>query len=313
MRPGEPPTTIIGASAMARTGVTARPGERPDSGSGVALLLQPDGDGVPASEIRGLPWSAPAPMRAAGSEFAHPSSGSGVNVHVYGDLDVVEQDWKTFERYADRTEFQTFDRLAAWQGSIGARRGTIPAIVLGRDGDGQLLFMLQFAIETGGWVRRLTWLGWQLCEHNAPLLAEHFSDRMSAERFALAWSDVIELLHANPRLRFDLIDLQKMPESIGAQRNPFLDLRVLAHPSVAGARRSRRDRNFMTGDESHKGDGCDCDLQRYDHLAPVTAKGWLLAAMTMPYRRAKRVIEQSPSLWRIFCNTRALARSLIPH
>src|SRR6185295_1319791 len=41
------------------------------------------------------------------------------------------------------------------------------------------------------------------------------------------------LLRSDRRLRFDLIDLQKMPEQIGAQRNPFLDLPVLAHPSGA--------------------------------------------------------------------------------
>ena len=298
---------------MAQGGVTVRPGKRPDGGSGAALLLQPVGETVPASGALALPWSAPAPMRVAGSEPAQSTSGSGVNLHVHSDLDVVEQDWRTFERYADRTAFQTFDRLAAWQRNIDARRGTIPAIVLGRDDGGQMLFILPFAIETGGLVRRLTWLGWQWCDHNAPLLAGHFSDRMSAERFALAWSDVIELLHASPRLRFDLIDLQKMPESIGAQRNPFLDLQVLAHPSVAGAADLERDWNFMTGDEPHKRDGCDCDLTRYDHLAPVTAKGWLLAAMTTPCRRTRRAIEQSPLLWRTFCKARALARSLIPH
>ncbi len=310
MRPGEP-DNIIGASAMARTGVTARPDERRDGGSGVALLRHADGDDVPATEVPALPWSVPAPIRAAGSKLGHPTSRSGVNVQVYGDLEVVEQDWKTFERCADRTEFQTFDRLAAWQGNIGARRGTIPAIVLGRDGDGQLLFMLQLAIETGRWVRRLTWLGWQLCDHNAPLLAGRFSDRMSAEQFAMAWSDVIKLLHADPRLRFDLIDLQKMPESVGAQRNPFLDLRVLAHPRGSHFADPGRSSNLML-DRPGKRDWFD-DLQRYDHLAPVTARGWLLAAVTMPYRRAKRVIRESPSLWRAFRNARALARSLITH
>src|SRR6185295_1599771 len=41
------------------------------------------------------------------------------------------------------------------------------------------------------------------------------------------------LLRSDRRLRFDLIDLQKMPEQVGGQRNPFLDLPVLAHPSGA--------------------------------------------------------------------------------
>src|SRR5262249_47593078 len=40
-------------------------------------------------------------------------------------------------------------------------------------------------------------------------------------------------LRANDRFRFDLVDLQKMPETVGTQRNPFLGIKVLANPSGA--------------------------------------------------------------------------------
>jgi CelD/BcsL family acetyltransferase involved in cellulose biosynthesis len=55
----------------------------------------------------------------------------------------------------------------------------------------------------------------------------------SAERFFLAWRDAIGLLQSEARFRFDLIDLEKMPECVGEQRNPFIDLNVRAHPSGA--------------------------------------------------------------------------------
>ena len=45
--------------------------------------------------------------------------------------------------------------------------------------------------------------------------------------------EIVRLLRTDPRFRFDFVDLQKMPEAIGAQRNPFLNLQVLAHPSGA--------------------------------------------------------------------------------
>src|SRR5262249_39619345 len=64
-------------------------------------------------------------------------------------------------------------------------------------------------------------------------LARHFSDRMSAERFHRAWRDVIELLGSEPLFQFDVIDLAKMPERIGGQRNPFMDFHVRVHPSGA--------------------------------------------------------------------------------
>ena len=56
---------------------------------------------------------------------------------------------------------------------------------------------------------------------------------MSAARFYLVWRHTIELLRSQDDFRFDLIDLEKMPECVGEQRNPFLDLHVSAHPSGA--------------------------------------------------------------------------------
>ena len=152
---------------------------------------------------------------------------------IHGDLAAAENEWKAFEQSADCTVFQSFDFLAAWQRHIGMRNGTVPAIILGRDGDRPLLFILQFAIESRGLVRRLTWLGSDLCDYNAPLLDQSFSQHVDPERFVSLWQDVVKLLRADARFRFDCVDLQKMPETIGAQRNPFLALQVLAHPSGA--------------------------------------------------------------------------------
>jgi CelD/BcsL family acetyltransferase involved in cellulose biosynthesis len=180
--------------------------------------------------------------------------------------------------------FQWFAWLAAWQRHVGARRGTIPAVVVGRDGDGQVLFVLPLAIETGGSIRRLSWLGAPACDYNAPLLSAHFFSRMSTQRFAQAWNDVIRIIRVDPQLRFDLIDLQKMPATVGAQRNPFLDLPALTHPSGAW---------------------CE-DEELYDCLAAVTATGWLLAGVTAAYRRTSRSIEQSPTLRHALHKAKAL-------
>jgi CelD/BcsL family acetyltransferase involved in cellulose biosynthesis len=156
-----------------------------------------------------------------------------VVLELHGDLAAVEREWRAFEAAADCTVFQSFDWLAKWQQHIGAAGGTIPAIVVGRDDEGGLLFILQLAIEPRGPVRRLSWLGSDLCDYNAPLLAGHFADAVSPERFACLWRDIVRLLRAAPRFRFDLVDLQKMPEAVGGQRNPFLDIGVRANPSGA--------------------------------------------------------------------------------
>ena len=175
------------------------------------------------------------PATAARSRCTErPGAGSaGINLSLHGDLDAIEQEWRTFERRAECTVFQMFDWLAKWQRHVGSRRGTIPAIVCGRDDDARLLFVLPFAIERRGPVRCLVWLGSELCDYNAPVLCERFAHQVGADAFAPLWRDIVGLLLASPRFRFDLIDLQKMPETIGPHRNPFLDLPVLVNPSGA--------------------------------------------------------------------------------
>jgi CelD/BcsL family acetyltransferase involved in cellulose biosynthesis len=270
----------------------------------------------------------------------------------------------------------------------------------------------------------------------------------------LAWRDAIALMHSDARFRFDLIDLQKMPEMIGAQRNPFLDLVVSDHPSGAyvaslghdweefyAAKRSastrKRERrqlkqlaeygevcfvdvedsaeiertlgtlfeqksrafarmgvddllarpgrrdffqaiagypamrelvhvsrldvgstmaainigltfrdcyylilssyddgelarfgpgrahlnellrhaiahgfarfDFTVGDEPYKRDWSDIELRLFDHLAAVSPRGYAVMAMTHAFRRTKRFIKQSPTLWPAFSKARALA------
>jgi CelD/BcsL family acetyltransferase involved in cellulose biosynthesis len=156
-----------------------------------------------------------------------------IEVQVFGDLAGIEAEWKTFERKADCTVFQTFGWLAKWQQHIGTRNGTSPAIVFGRAGDGKLCFIMQLAIERRGPIRRLTWLGSELCDYNAPLLAEDFSQRVEPARFVALWDEIVGLLRGQAQFGFDLIDLQKMPETVGAQRNPFLSLPTQPHPSGA--------------------------------------------------------------------------------
>src|SRR5262249_12401495 len=130
---------------------------------------------------------------------------------------------------------------------VGARQEIVPAIVLGRRVDGHVLFILPLAITRRGRVRKLTWLGWGLSDYNAPILAQDFALHMDAARFLAAWPVITELLRKDPRLSFDIVDLQKMPETIGTQKIPSWRFRsvpiraVLTAPSSARTgRRSMR-------------------------------------------------------------------------
>lgn len=335
---------------------------------------------------------------------------------------------------------------------MGSRTGTRPAIVVGRDGQGNAMLILPLAVERRRMVRCLTWLGSALCDYNGPLLAPDFSPRIGSD-FAVLWRRATELVRSDAHLRFDFTDLQKMPEAIGAQVNPLLALPVLAHPSGAyvatlsgswedfyAAKRSaatrKRERrqlkqlaeqgeirfvaatepeairttmsvlfeqkarsfarmgvenlfarpgyrdfflevagytgshvsrldvgsimaaanlglkfrdcyylilssyydgdlarlgpgrahlheiirhafacrlkrfDFTIGDEPYKRDWCDAEVRVFDHLAAATWRGSVVVALMLAFRRTKRLIKQTPLLWKVFSRTRALATAL---
>ncbi len=156
-----------------------------------------------------------------------------IRISVYEDLAAIERDWRAFEAHADCTVFQSFDWLATWQRHIGTRDGVQPAIVVGRDGAGAILFLLPLSVCAAGLVRELTWLGSELCDYNAPLLAPTFSTRIDRARFSALWGDITHSLQAHPRLRYDVIAFAKMPETVGAQQNPMRYLGGTINPSGA--------------------------------------------------------------------------------
>jgi CelD/BcsL family acetyltransferase involved in cellulose biosynthesis len=169
-----------------------------------------------------LAWVAPA------------TSGkpAGIALTLHHDLASAERDWRAFEQVADCTPFQTFTWLSAWDRHVGQPDGIRPAIVIGRRG-GEVAFLLPLAVEPGHVARRLTFLGQELCDYNAPLLAPGFTGTLGADEFAALWRQVRDLLQADPRLRHDTVELTKMPDRVGAQANPLVGLDVMLNPSGA--------------------------------------------------------------------------------
>lgn len=177
---------------------------------------------------------AVAPPAAERAPAQAPAAALGdVRIDVYEDLAAIERDWRAFEPQADCTVFQSFDWLAAWQRHIGVLNGVTPAIVVGRDGAGAIQILLPLAVRNAGIVRELTWLGSELCDYNAPLLAANFSAQIDAKRFMALWQDIARCLQAHPCLRYDVVDLEKMPETVGAQQNPMRHLGGTMTPSGA--------------------------------------------------------------------------------
>jgi len=158
---------------------------------------------------------------------------TALNVSIHDDFAAVEKVWRRFERVADCTPYQTFDWLAAWQRHVGVRGGARPVIAVASFADGDVAFLLPLAVEPCGAMRRLCWLGQDLNDYNAPLLAKDFAQRVSSECFVAAWREVCARIQGQPALRHDWIELEKMSTDVGNQANPFCGRGVVANPSGA--------------------------------------------------------------------------------
>ncbi len=179
--------------------------------------------------------SPPVDDATAGDRTAAAAVEWPLAIAVHDDLAAVAATWRTLEAEADCTAFQTYDWVSAWQTHVGARTGTQPAIVTAETGDGRPLLLFALAIEPARGLRRLTWLASDVCDYNAPIVARDFAAALDAGRFGALWQSVLARLAGDPRFRFDYVDLPRMPEKIGAARNPFLALKPDLHPSGAHA------------------------------------------------------------------------------
>jgi CelD/BcsL family acetyltransferase involved in cellulose biosynthesis len=168
---------------------------------------------------------------AAAREIRRGKFPARVRLSIHTELSAVERDWRRFQERADCTVFQTFDWLTTWHKHIGLRRGVKPAIVVGRFADGDIAFVLPFCVERHHGLKRLRWLGQDLCDYNAPLLARDFSQAIEPDRFLTIWQILQAQMHSDPLLRHDWIDFAKMPGKVGAQVNPFTHLRVTLNAS----------------------------------------------------------------------------------
>ena len=152
---------------------------------------------------------------------------------IHTRLDNVEDEWRRFEEIAECTAFQTFAWLAAWYRHIGKHDNAVPIIVVGRFADGRTAFILPLAVELRRSLRRLCWLGQELCDYNAPLLARDFAQRVTPGRFLVLWRELAQRLRSDRALRYDWIEFEKMPQTVGVQINPFMNLGVMANANSA--------------------------------------------------------------------------------
>ena len=122
-----------------------------------------------------------------------------ITLNIHTSLAELEDEWRQFEQFAECTPFQTFEWLSAWQRHIGALDHAIVVVAVGRFADGNTAFILPLAVDPRRFVRRLCWLGQELCDYNAPLLARDFSQHIAPARFVTIWRNLQTHIQSDPK------------------------------------------------------------------------------------------------------------------
>jgi CelD/BcsL family acetyltransferase involved in cellulose biosynthesis len=250
-----------------------------------------------ATTLRAFQDAAPAADVALPASRSHSESRCDAppdfSLRIHGDLNAVEAEWRRFEAIADCTVFQTYDWLAAWHRHIGLRAKVQPAIVVGRVG-GDTAFILPLGVAPHGLARRLSWLGQELCDYNAPLIAPDFGEQVTAERFRGIWHDLCRRLQREELFRYDWIELEKMPRMLGAQRNPFMDLDVSLNASGAHVTELGADwEKFYTAKRSSATRRRDRSKRR--HIEEFGAIGFSTTAQAADARRTLEILMREKS------------------
>lgn len=149
-------------------------------------------------------------------------------ISVFYSFDEAQSVWRSFERHAEGYVFQRYDWLRSWHEFIGAGPDLCVCITVVECPEGAPAMLLPLAVERRGPVRCLVWLGGKITDYCAPLLARDCPRVLDLKRFALLWREIRDRLP-----RHDAVILEKQPEFVGSQENPFFHL---AHaPSVGDA------------------------------------------------------------------------------
>ncbi len=153
---------------------------------------------------------------------------SAVLLSVHDEFSSVEAIWRQFETSADCFAFQTFDFLSTWHEHIGSLSQVDVQIIVAWGTDAKPLMILPFGIKKSGVGRKLVWLGDDITDYNAPLLAPNFADHVAPGDFGALWKDIQPVLPPH-----DFVELMRQPAMVQGQANPFLELDTQLNASGA--------------------------------------------------------------------------------
>jgi CelD/BcsL family acetyltransferase involved in cellulose biosynthesis len=110
--------------------------------------------------------------------------------------------------------FQSREFLDVWTATIGCARNAQCVLIVVTDSDEKPVLYLPVSIETRFGTRILRFMDAGVVDLNAPILVA--GQDLTRGEFLDVWSKILSLLPA-----IDVVDLQKMPGTVGAAHNPL--------------------------------------------------------------------------------------------
>ena len=147
---------------------------------------------------------------------------------IHRNFEDVASVWKCIEETGQPFVFQSYAWVKEWYRIVADSDSVKAYFVVVEYPRGTPLMLLPLGIRQGTFVKYLVWLGGVLSDYHAPLLDANYSNVINERLFDAIWQEVKKLLPP-----FDAIFLEKQPECIANQKNPFTQLCTQPHPSNA--------------------------------------------------------------------------------
>ena len=145
----------------------------------------------------------------------HATSPDHLKIDVFSSPRPIRADWIGLEPDT-KLPFVTYAWAEAWFGSVCTAQGQQPYIVVGRDLDGAVQFILPFLLERRGPFRVLKWPGSGHCSYQCGLFSRALRNRLWTVGCNAFWQNVLGNLKG-----VDAIAAYGLPELADEQDNPM--------------------------------------------------------------------------------------------
>jgi CelD/BcsL family acetyltransferase involved in cellulose biosynthesis len=152
-----------------------------------------------------------------------------LTISNYHDIADISQIWLKFQTHAAATLQQNFQWCNAWQNTVGKNSGCSPRILVGRDAEAKVVFILPLQVRQSWGLTILEWLSYPSVNYGYGLFDRNFLPRAN-EWFAVEFDNILDAIGP-----FDVLSLQDLPAKLHGHPHPLLAHANLKAPNRAYA------------------------------------------------------------------------------